>query len=140
MLKILFFDFCDETLRGLDAFVYYLVLKTPIIDDDGNDTFIAPVAFDRDIALSIMRLDLSYYNVWSAYSNWVEHLADDVYSSNLWEFHAAAQDMETFDHYHGKSSSGKVSASKAFYGFAWGQMYVSDDPDNWRIDSRGDVQ
>lgn len=134
------YDFCDETLKQFDAFVYYLVIETPIPDDDGNDIFISPIAFDRSTALEVMRIDVALYNIWSAYSEWAEHLAYDMYVPGVWEFHCAAQDAETFDHYHGKSSTGKISASKAFYGLAWGNIYESDDPDNWRIDGTGGLR
>lgn len=132
------YDFCDETLKRFDAFIYYIVLKSPVPNNDGNDTFISPIAVDREIALSVMRLNSSLYNIWTAYGDWADHLACDVYSSNMCVFHFAAQEMETFDHFHGKSLTGDISGSKAFYGFAWGQMYVSDDPDNWQIDSVSD--
>ena len=124
------YDFCDETLKDLDAFVYYFVCKTPIPDEKGNDTFIFPVSFNLSIATEIMQIDSDCYHVWTAYGDWAESPCERMYGLNTWIFHLAAQDFETFNHYHGVGSDGSISESMSFYGFAWGELYESDDPEN----------
>ena len=127
------YEFCDETLGGLDAFVYYLVVKSPLESENAAESMmICPLAFSGSYAKMVMGLNTDLYHVWTAYGDWAESPCRGVAGYVKWEFHYAVEELLMYDHYHAVDSLGNVSNSMSFYGFSWGALYESDDPDNWQ--------